>query len=67
HVACSLDRNGLRPARYVLTRSGILTIASEVGIWDYDEQEVIEKGRLGPGQMMAVDTYTGKIWYNDQI
>jgi glutamate synthase (NADPH/NADH) large chain len=67
HVACSLDRNGLRPARYVLTESGILTIASEVGIWDYDESEVTEKGRLGPGQMMAVDTYTGKIWYNDDI
>ncbi|KXS35296.1 MAG: glutamate synthase subunit alpha [Idiomarina sp. T82-3] len=67
HVACSLDRNGLRPARYVLTKHGILTIASEVGIWDYDEQDVQEKGRLGPGQMMAVDTYTGRIWHNGEI
>lgn len=67
HVACCLDRNGLRPARYVLTHSGILTIASEVGIWDYEERDVAEKGRLGPGQMMAVDTYTGKIWYSDAI
>ncbi|TDP31254.1 glutamate synthase (NADPH) large subunit [Idiomarina aquatica] len=67
HVACSLDRNGLRPARYVLTNQGILTIASEVGIWDYDERDVKEKGRLGPGQMMAVDTYTGRIWYNQEI
>ena len=53
HVACCLDRNGLRPARYVLTNDGVLTIASEVGIWDYDERNVKEKGRLGPGQMMA--------------
>lgn len=67
HVACVLDRNGLRPARYVLTHSGVLTIASEVGIWDYDERDVAEKGRLGPGQMMAVDTYTGRIWYNQAI
>jgi glutamate synthase (NADPH/NADH) large chain len=67
HVACSLDRNGLRPARYVLTKHGILTIASEVGIWDYDEHDVQEKGRLGPGQMMAVDTYTGRIWHNGEI
>lgn len=67
HVACSLDRNGLRPARYVVTKQGILTIASEVGIWDYDERDVKEKGRLGPGQMMAVDTYTGRIWYNQEI
>jgi len=67
HVACSLDRNGLRPARYVLTEQGMLTIASEVGIWDYDEKDVKEKGRLGPGQMMAVDTYTGRIWYNQEI
>jgi glutamate synthase (NADPH/NADH) large chain len=67
HVACSLDRNGLRPARYVLTKSGILTIASEVGIWDYEEHDVQEKGRLGPGQMMAVDTYTGRIWHNAEI
>ncbi len=67
HVACCLDRNGLRPARYVLTNDGVLTIASEVGIWDYDERNVQEKGRLGPGQMMAVDTYTGHIWYNQAI
>ncbi|RTE87761.1 MULTISPECIES: glutamate synthase large subunit [Gammaproteobacteria] len=62
HAACSLDRNGLRPARYVLTEDHILTIASEVGIWDYEESKVVQKGRLGPGEMIAVDTYTGKIW-----
>src|SRR5690554_2019828 len=67
HVACSLDRNGLRPARFVLTDDGVLTIASEVGIWDYDEGRVIEKGRLGPSQMMAVDTYNGRIWRSTDI
>ena len=62
HVACNLDRNGLRPARYVITRNGFITLASEVGIWDYGEDEVIEKGRVAPGEMLAIDTYTGKIF-----
>lgn len=67
HVACNLDRNGLRPARYVITRDGFITLASEVGIWDYGEDEVVEKGRLGPGEMFAIDTYTGKIFDSSAI
>ena len=67
HVACNLDRNGLRPARYVITNDGFITLASEVGIWDYAHQDVVEKGRVGPGEMLAVDTYTGKIWQSDEI
>ncbi|WP_286233600.1 glutamate synthase large subunit [Thalassotalea sediminis] len=67
HVACNLDRNGLRPARYVITRDGFITLASEVGIWDYGEDEVVEKGRVGPGEMLAVDTYTGKIFNSSDI
>ena len=67
HVACNLDRNGLRPARYVITRNGFITLASEVGIWDYGEDEVIAKGRVGPGEMMAIDTYTGKIFHSNDI
>ena len=67
HVACNLDRNGLRPARYVITRDGFITLASEVGIWDYGEDEVVEKGRLGPGEMFAIDTYTGKIFDSNAI
>ncbi|GLX83097.1 glutamate synthase large subunit [Thalassotalea eurytherma] len=67
HVACNLDRNGLRPARYVITRNGFITLASEVGIWDYGEDEVLEKGRVGPGEMLAVDTYTGKIFDSNAI
>ncbi|GAB54637.1 glutamate synthase (NADPH/NADH) large chain [Glaciecola punicea ACAM 611] len=67
HVACNLDRNGLRPARYVITKNGFITLASEVGIWDYSEHDVIEKGRVGPGEMLAVDTQTGKIWRSNEI
>ena len=67
HVACNLDRNGLRPARYVITRNGFITLASEVGIWDYGEDEVLEKGRVGPGEMLAIDTYTGNIFNSNKI
>ena len=67
HVACNLDRNGLRPARYVITRNGFITLASEVGIWDYGEDEVIEKGRVGPGEMLAIDIYTGKLFNSTDI
>jgi glutamate synthase (NADPH/NADH) large chain len=67
HVACNLDRNGLRPARYVITKDGLITLASEVGIWDYQPEDVLEKGRVGPGEMLAVDTYTGKIWRSNEI
>jgi glutamate synthase (NADPH/NADH) large chain len=67
HVACNLDRNGLRPARYVITKDGLITLASEIGIWDYKPENVVEKGRVGPGEMLAVDTYTGKIWRSNEI
>lgn len=67
HVACNLDRNGLRPARFVITRDKLITLASEVGIWDYTPDEVVEKGRVGPGEMLAIDTTCGKIWRSDEI
>lgn len=67
HVACNLDRNGLRPARFVITKDKLITLASEVGIWDYTPDEVQEKGRVGPGEMLAVDTQTGKIWRSEEI
>jgi glutamate synthase domain-containing protein 2/glutamate synthase domain-containing protein 1/glutamate synthase domain-containing protein 3 len=60
-VGACLDRNGLRPARYKLTEDGILSLGSEVGVVDFDDAKVIEKGRLGPGEMIAVDTATGKL------
>ncbi|WKE64830.1 glutamate synthase large subunit [Gallaecimonas kandeliae] len=66
-AACQLDRNGLRPARWVETKDGLITLASEVGIWDYAEDEVVAKGRVGPGQLLAVDTYKGQVWFSDAI
>jgi glutamate synthase (NADPH/NADH) large chain len=66
-AACNLDRNGLRPARYVITRDDLITLASEVGVWDYAEADVVEKGRVGPGEMFAVDTATGKLWRSEEI
>jgi len=66
-AACNLDRNGLRPARYVITKNGWVTLASEVGVWDYQEKDVLKKGRVGPGQMFAVDTTNGKIWQSREI
>ncbi|MFT4925491.1 MAG: glutamate synthase (NADPH/NADH) large chain [Phenylobacterium sp.] len=67
HAACNLDKNGLRPARYVITKDRLVTLASEVGIWNYTPDEVVEKGRVGPGEMFAIDTFTGKIWHSAQI
>lgn len=67
YVACMLDRNGLRPARWVLTKDRILTIASEVGVWDYNSHEVIQKGRVKPGQLFAADLTTGELLQPEQI
>ncbi len=61
YAACTLDRNGLRPARYVITRDRHITLASEIGVYDYAPEDVVAKGRLKPGQMLAVDTSTGEL------
>jgi len=61
YVGCTLDRNGLRPARYVITKDRHITIASEIGVYDYETDEVVAKGRLKPGQMLAVDTDSGEL------
>ncbi len=66
-AACNLDRNGLRPARYVITKNNWVTVASEVGVWDYDEADVVEKGRVGPGEMFVVDTQGGKVWRSLEV
>ncbi|MEM7386995.1 MAG: glutamate synthase central domain-containing protein, partial [Verrucomicrobiota bacterium] len=66
-VAASLDRNGLRPARYKLTNDGIFTVGSEVGVVEIDDATVIKKGRLAPGEMIAVDTETGQVQLNDSL
>ncbi|WP_342649976.1 glutamate synthase large subunit [Pseudomonas sp. REB1044] len=67
HAVCLLDRNGLRPARWVTTRNGYITLASEIGVWNYQPEDVIAKGRVGPGQIFAVDTETGQILDTDAI
>ena len=67
YAACVTDRNGLRPARYIITNDRHITLASEIGVYDYDEQDVIEKGKLGPGQIIAVDTIEGKVLYSNDI
>ncbi len=61
YAACTMDRNGLRPARWVITKDRHITLASEIGVYDYDPADVVQKGRLGPGQMIAVDTTTGEL------
>ncbi|MDO6497854.1 glutamate synthase large subunit [Photobacterium sanguinicancri] len=67
YAACNLDRNGLRPARYVITKDKLITLASEIGIWDYAPDEVLEKGRVGPGELLVIDTKFGKIWHSKDI
>ena len=67
YAACCLDRNGLRPARYVITKDRHITIASEIGVYDYAPEDVVSKGRLGPGEMLAVDLRNGQLLTNDQI
>ncbi|KAB0463257.1 MULTISPECIES: glutamate synthase large subunit [Vibrio] len=67
YAACNLDRNGLRPARYVITKDNLITLASEVGIWNYAPDEVAKKGRVGPGELLVIDTRRGKLWQSNEI
>ena len=67
HAVCMLDRNGLRPARYVITKNGFITLASEIGTYDYKPEDVVAKGRVGPGQILAVDTKTGELLHTKDI
>ena len=62
-----LDRNGLRPARYTITKNGMMVVASEVGVMDFDPSEVAEKGRLQPGKILLVDTVEGRIYYDGEL
>ena len=67
YAVCLLDRNGLRPARWVITKNGFITLASEIGTHGYRPEDVVAKGRVGPGQIFAVDTVTGKVLHTDEI
>ncbi len=66
-VCAGLDRNGLRPMRYVVTGDGLLIAGSEAGMVPIDEATVVEKGALGPGQMIAVDMAEGKLFHDTEI
>ncbi|MBN1524700.1 MAG: glutamate synthase large subunit [Spirochaetales bacterium] len=66
-VAAILDRNGLRPARYIATKSGKFILASEVGVLDIPNEDILAKGRLAPGKMILVDTEKGRIIYDNEI
>jgi glutamate synthase (ferredoxin) len=63
-VGATLDRNGLRPARYCITSDGFVVMGSETGVVELEESRIIEKGRLGPGQMLAVDLEQGRLLRN---
>ncbi|MBT3409180.1 MAG: glutamate synthase large subunit [Halieaceae bacterium] len=67
YAVCLLDRNGLRPARWVKTKDGFITLASEIGTYDYKPEDVVAKGRVGPGQMIMVDTHTGEVLQTEEI
>ena len=62
-----LDRTGLRPSRYTITKGGMMVVASEVGVMDFDPSEVVSKGRLQPGKILLIDTQEGKIYYDGEI
>ena len=62
-----LDRNGLRPSRYTITKQGIMVVASEVGVMDFESSDVVSKGRLQPGKILLIDTQEGKIYYDGEI
>ena len=62
-----LDRNGLRPARYLITRKGMMVVASEVGVMDFEPGDIMEKGRLQPGKILMIDTEKGEIYYDGEL
>ncbi len=66
-VGACLDRNGLRPSRYKLTEDGIFSLGSEVGTIEFDDAKVVEKGRIGPGEMIAIDTVSGRLLHDTEI
>ena len=62
-----LDRNGLRPSRYTITKQGVMVVASEVGVMDFEPGDVVSKGRLQPGKILLIDTQEGKIYYDGEV
>ena len=67
HIGAVLDRNGLRPARYLVTKDGLAVMASEVGVLDIEPKNILKSGRLDPGKIFFIDTEKGEIVSDDQI
>jgi glutamate synthase (NADPH/NADH) large chain len=67
YACCTLDRNGLRPARWVITKNRHITVASEAGVWDYQPEDVVRKGKLGPGEILALDLQTAELMDTRQV
>ena len=67
YAVCMLDRNGLRPSRWVTTRKGYIVVASEAGVTDEEPEDVLAKGRVGPGQILVVDTESGELLHTQDI
>ena len=67
YIGGMLDRNGLRPSRYILTENDLIVMGSETGVQSFEPGEIKEKGRLKPGKMLLVDTETGKIIYDNEL
>jgi len=67
YAICTLDRNGLRPSRWMLTDDNVFTIASEMGVMDADPKTIVSKGRLGPGDILSLDTKTGQMMHREQV
>lgn len=67
YAVCTLDRNGLRPSRWVISKNDTITVASEVGVCGSNPADVVAKGRLGPGQILSIDTLTGELHHTEDI
>ncbi len=67
YAVCTLDRNGLRPSRWVITKDDFITVASEIGVYRYSPEDVVAKGRLGPGQILSIDTQAGTLSHTSDI
>lgn len=67
YIGGMLDRNGLRPSRYVITTNDLIVMGSEAGVQTFAPEEIREKGRLKPGKMLLVDTKAGKIFYDKEL
>lgn len=67
YIGCVIDRNGLRPSKYIITKDGNVVISSEYGVLDIEADNILERGRLQSGQMIGIDLKFGKVLFNEEI